>query len=178
VAVGYFFAGSSDPVIPAQPVDATTTTVFVATTVPVGDGLLTGSVSTFDPFGEGGENDQMLPALLDEDLTTLWSTERYPGPLREAKSGVGLRFGVLGSPRRLQLAGFSGGTVFTVFWSDEPSDDLDSYQRIAGATAPPGATFVDLPPRVDGYWLVWLTELPQQGDGSFQAFLSEVRFLP
>ena len=46
------------------------------------------------------------------------------------------------------------------------------------ATASPAGTTLDLPPRTDGFWLVWLTDLPPRGDGSYQAAIAELRFEP
>jgi serine/threonine-protein kinase len=48
--------------------------------------------ATFDPPpGSGGENDDQLPGLLDDDPATSWSTERYRDPdVTVLKPGVGL----------------------------------------------------------------------------------------
>ena len=94
------------------------------------------------------------------------------------KPGVGLTFTMRGTPTQIQLIELSVGTRFEIHWSDTFYPQLDEWARIAGAQAPRGTTFVDLPPREGGFWLVWLTDLPRQADGSFFALISEVRFLP
>jgi serine/threonine protein kinase len=180
VGVGYFFSGSANPVLPppaSTSPSATTTTLAP----PVEGGEETLPVQTsfaFDPYGEGGENDDLVPALTDDDTSTEWRTEIYQAPLAEAKPGVGLAFGLVGTPSRVQLVGLSTGTVFEIYWATSFVPDPEQWSRVAGAEAPPGATYVDLPPRADGYWLLWLVDLPQQDDGSYSAGLAEVRFLP
>jgi hypothetical protein len=32
--------------------------------------------------------------------------------------------------------------------------------------------------REEGYWLVWITSLPEQDDGTYGASISEIRLLP
>jgi hypothetical protein len=65
-----------------------------------------------------------------------------------------------------------------LYWSNELSDDPVLWERIAGASATPGATAIALPPRTDGFWLIWLTELSTREDGSYQTSMAELRFLP
>jgi hypothetical protein len=133
---------------------------------------------SFDPFGEGGENDQAIPNLMDGSAATTWRTERYRDPLSLQKPGVGLRFEVEGSPGHLQLLGFSTGTEFVLYWADEALDGIDGWDRVVSASAPPGAAHFALAPREDGHWLLWMTDLPEQADGTYFAELSEVQFVP
>lgn len=180
VALGRVFSEGGEPILPppATTVPVTTTDPPpVTTTVPAGDVALLNAAS-FDPFGEGGENDAAIPRLWDGDISTAWQTERYQDPFPLVKEGVGVTFTVSGSPARLELAGLTPGTVFEVYWSDTYYASLDQWDRVAGAQAPPGATFVDLPPRVDGFWLIWLTDLPGRSDGFYYSSMAEVRFRP
>ncbi len=134
------------------------------------------NVSAFDPFGEGGENDDAVQSLIDGDEATTWGTERYEGPLGGLKPGVGVTITTSGTPGRLEIVGLSPGTAFEVFWSDTFFAQLDEWVRVAGARAAPGITTIDLPARRDGFWLLWLTDLPEQADGSYSASLAELRF--
>jgi len=181
VALGRVFTGGG-PIIPVAPTttvagDPTSTTTVVSTTAPVG-AVAVISASSFDPFGEGGENDQDLPNLLDGSASTTWRTERYRDPLSLQKPGVGLRFEVTGTPGRLQLLGFTPGTQFELHWAEEVPETLDGWDQVLAATAPPGSALFTLPPRTGGNWLLWLTDLPQQPDGTYYAELAEVRFTP
>jgi hypothetical protein len=180
VALGRLVSGGGPPILPPQTTSATTTSSTVAATPPA---TLPGSVGTietrsFDPFGEGGENDDLIPNLVDGDSRSAWQTERYQSPIGSLKPGVGVVFTVTGSPSRVELIELSEGTSFELYWTGQFSDDLLGWDRIAGGASPPGATVVGLPRRESGFWLVWLTGLPQQDDGSYQATLAEVRFRP
>ncbi len=181
VALGRVVSGGGEPILPT-PVTTTTPSVSAtepppSTTGPVSEVGIE-NVATFDPHGGGGENDASVTNLVDGDTATSWQTERYQDPLAGIKPGVGVTFTMRGTPARIQLIELSVGTRFEIHWSDAFYPQLDEWARIAGAQAPPGATFVDLPPREGGFWLVWLTDLPRHPDGSFYASIAEVRFLP
>ncbi|MEA1902808.1 MAG: hypothetical protein U9N56_04705 [Actinomycetota bacterium] len=181
VALGRVFSGSGEPIIPTPP--TTTSLPELGTTTAPPPAAAPGQVAienaaSFDPFGEGGENDDTIGNLHDNDFSTAWRTERYRDPLPLLKEGVGVTFTVTGSPTRVQLAGFTPGTVFEIYWSDTFFPQPKDWTRVAGAVAPPGAAFVDLPTRQEGFWLLWLTDLPLHTDGMFYSSISEVRFLP
>lgn len=180
VALGRLVSGGGPPILPPRATTATSVATSVAETPPA---TLPGSVGiietrSFDPFGEGGENDDLIPNLVDADSRSAWQTERYQSPIGSLKPGVGVVFTVTGSPSRVELIELSEGTRFEIYWTGQFSGDLVGWERIAGGASPPGATVVGLPRRESGFWLVWLTDLPQQGDGSYQATLAEVRFRP
>jgi len=184
VALGRVLTGGG-PIVPGSPtttvgVDPTgsaTTSPSLVTTAPTGSVSVLNALS-FDPFGEGGENDEAIPNLLDGSASTSWRSERYRDPLPLQKPGVGLRFEVEGSPTDLQLVGLSPETVFELLWADEPLDGLDGWNRVVAASAPTGAARFTLAPRDGGYWLLWMTDLPEQSDGTYFVELSEVRFFP
>lgn len=180
VTVGFFLSGGTALVVPTPTtaeVTSTTATPNATTTTPEG---VTGAleVATVDPYGEGGENDQLVANMVDGDTSTEWRTERYLDPLPLLKPGVGVSMQVAGRPSRLQLVGLTEGTVFEILWSEEPFPDPTGWEHIAGGVASPGSTSLSLPPRVNGYWLVWLTDLPERGDGTYQAAIAELRFEP
>jgi hypothetical protein len=179
VAIGLLFTGGS-PVIPESPTttlaEAPSTTVLATTTIPPVAPVTVVEATSFDPFGEGGESDTLIPNLFDDDISTTWRTERYQDPLPLLKPGVGVRFEIEGQPSRLELFALSPGTVFELFWSGDRDAALDDWERIAGAQAPPGTTSVDLPSRSNGYWLVWMVDLPRQSDGTYSSSIAEVRF--
>ena len=180
VALGLLFVGG-DPLIPVSPTGTEpnspgSTAPEVTTTAVVAEPVDVIAGSSFDPFGEGGESDTLVANLLDGDNTTSWRTERYQDPLPLVKPGVGVQFGVEGTPHRVQLLGFTGGTSFQLYWSPGEADALADRERIAAARASPGVTTLDLPDRDGGQWLIWIVDLPQQSDGTYYATVSEVRF--
>ncbi|HEX7099044.1 MAG TPA: hypothetical protein VF377_07365 [Acidimicrobiia bacterium] len=186
VGLGRLFTPDSLPIAPppaaeqaggTSPSPSTTVAETPSTsTVPAATGDV--SVSTaeaFDPFGGGDENDEMVENLLDGDPSTEWRTETYLDPLPLLKPGVGVRVGVSGTPRILELSGLGAGASLEVRWAPRPTDNLDDYEVLGRLNSQPGPTSVQLPPRADGTWLIWFTDLPPR-DGDFQASLSELRF--
>jgi hypothetical protein len=83
-----------------QPVDEQTTAPHVAT----GPLTITGWHS-YDPGGDGTENDVDLPNLHDGSGTTTWTTQCYADKFTGSKLGVGLVF---------DLKGTGGGTLDVV----------------------------------------------------------------
>ncbi|MGH8915017.1 MAG: hypothetical protein ACRDZM_10950 [Acidimicrobiia bacterium] len=182
VVLGRAFVDGGPIIIPISPtttvgVDATSTTIAPATTVPSGSVMVT-AVTSFDPFGEGGENDAALPNITDGDPATSWRSERYRDPLSLQKPGVGISFDIEGSPIAIQLLDLSTGTEFELYWSAEPAPALADWSRVLAASVRPGTTLFTLPPRDGGHWLLWMTDLPQQPDATYFTELAEVRFLP
>lgn len=182
VVVGFVLSGGSSLVVPtptttSRDTATTTTPPAVTTTIEIGDVIVT-EPGAFDPFGEGGENDQLASNLIDGDTATEWRTERYLDPLTLLKPGVGVTVRVSGIPGQLHVLRLDEGSRFDLYWAAEWSDQLDRWERVAGANAAPGETSIDLPARTDGYWLVWLTELAAQEDGTFLSSIAELRFLP
>jgi hypothetical protein len=181
VAVGILLSGGSAPVVPtptSEQQSSTTTEPTDVTTTLAEDDVTATQPGTLDPFGEGGENDQLAANLVDGDISTEWRTERYLDPIGLLKPGVGVTVRVLGTPSLLELVRLSEGSVAEIFWSEERLDDPQGWQRVVGVRATPGSTTVDLPPRTDGFWLIWLTELSSQDDGTFLSSIAELRFDP
>lgn len=179
VALGRLFVAGG-PVIPDQP---DTTSAGRVTTEPPTVTTLAGTValtevSSYDPFGEGGENDDLLANLTDGNPSTNWRTERYQDPMALVKPGVGVRFDVSGSPGSMEMRGLTPETSFEVYWGEAVFPLVDEWERILGGIAPEGTTSLRLPARPDGHWLLWLTDVPQQPDGTYSASLSEVLFQP
>jgi len=163
---------------PATPSDRPTSTTLVDPVVEDetrGFGLRA-SVAVFDPLGDGAENDQLLASLLDGAPNTAWATEPYPEPIAQVKGGVGLVFEVEGEPRSMQLAG-TPGTRFRIGWAPAPAD-LAAFEDVGSGSLIPAPTAMQLPPRSGGIWLLWLIDLPENGDGAYQAEISGVRFVP
>ena len=180
VALGRVFVGGG-PIIPVPatvPIARTTTSLESPGTTAAANLVAITSVDSYDPFGEGGENNDVLAYLTDRNTGTSWRTERYHDPLTAIKEGVGIRIDVTGTPSQVQLIGFSPGTEFEIYWAEAVFPHPEEWERLAGALAPPGRASLGLPPRTGGHWLIWMTDLPLQPDGTYYATLSEVRFRP
>ncbi len=124
-------------------------------------------VESFDPFGSGGEHDDELPALLDPDPGTAWTSEKYNSPdLGGLKDGVGvvLSLAEVAELDELALSSPTQGWAAAVYVAERPAanlagwgDPVDTKEGIEG-----DATF-DLGGQSGGAVLVWITDL---GDGS------------
>ncbi|MEX0666906.1 MAG: hypothetical protein WD313_01095, partial [Acidimicrobiia bacterium] len=103
IALGRVLAGDvTVPVIPGPSASAPTSSTTTSTTTTTQPGspvpVLIAAASTYDPFGEGGENDGSVGLVIDGDPATTWRTERYRDPIELLKPGVGLTIAVAGTP--------------------------------------------------------------------------------
>lgn len=133
-------------------------------------------VTTFDPYGGGGEMDHRLDRLVDGDGETTWRTERYYDPLSLIKAGVGLVMAPPPGARRLELLGITPGTVYTLSWAESPDASLSEWRPVATGQTASGAFFLTLPHRPAGAWMVWFTELPYVSPENYSTTIAEVRF--
>ncbi|MEA3502970.1 MAG: hypothetical protein U9R47_09375 [Actinomycetota bacterium] len=134
-------------------------------------------VSVYDPFGDGIENDESLAAVVDGRRTTDWETEPYPAPLDETKEGVGIILDPLIPIGAIEITG-TPDTRFTIAWNETLPDVPGDWDRIGAAQILTGTTRLDVAHREEGFWLVWITSLPQRIDGSYGTSIAEIRLLP
>lgn len=139
------------------------------------------AVTSFDPFGDGGEHDEDLPLAVDGDPGTAWQTEGYTtADLGGAKPGVGvvLDLGQGRSVGALRLETDSPGFTFSVYaGEDADSFDPEGGSPVASTDGQDSFTAVNpmeisLEPFRGQYLLVWITELvPHDG---YRALVNEV----
>ncbi len=134
-------------------------------------------VSIYDPFGDGIENDETLDSVIDGRRTTSWETEPYPSPLDETKEGVGIVLESLIPIGAIEITG-TPETRFTVAWNGTLPDVPGDWDRIGAAQILTGTTRLDVAHREEGFWLVWITSLPQRTDDSYGTSIAEIRLLP
>lgn len=169
------------PVPPTTTIPPPTTT---STTIPEPRIIV---VDVLDPSADG-ERDAELPNLTDGDATTGWRTERYFAPINLIKPGVGVTFVVDQAPGRMEFEA-SGGTAFEIRWAQTVPDTFEGWELIETGTVPGeagaaiGRVAVELPDRNGGFWLLWLVDLPRQGESDedpprdfYYTFVYEVRF--
>jgi serine/threonine protein kinase len=170
-----------DPSTTTAPAPTTTTTLPPAVRIIV--------VDVLDPSRDG-ERDDELPNLIDGDPATGWRTERYFAPISLIKPGVGVTFVVDRPPANLAFDA-SIGTSYEVRWAQTLPDELGAWETISAGVvagdpgASSGTTAVTLPARQGGFWLIWLTDLPVQGQSDdepprdfYYSFIFDVRFTP
>jgi eukaryotic-like serine/threonine-protein kinase len=137
--------------------------------------------TSFDPFGTGGEHDELIALAHDGNPSTAWQTEGYNSPTMD-KPGVGIVFD-LGNPRTvgsLVLQTESPGYAFSVFAGDdatsfdpEAGSPLTSTDGETSFTAEEGLDLALEPVRAP-YVMIWITELVEH-DG-YRALVNEADF--
>jgi hypothetical protein len=164
------------PAAPAEQEPGAPTSTAPATETPP-ESAIPALVTVYDPYGDGTENDEAVDAVTDGNRSTTWETEPYPDPLDETKDGVGI---ILESPVPIGAIEVSGtpNTEFTVAWNARVPDVPGDWDRIGAAQIITGTTRLDVAHREEGFWLVWITALPEQADGNYRTSISEIRLLP
>ena len=164
------------PAAPAEQEHAAPTSMAQATNTPT-ENAIPAAVTVYDPFGDGIENDDALVALVDGERATMWETEPYPSPLDETKEGVGI---ILEPPVPIGAIEITGtpDTRFTVAWNATLPDIPGDWDRIGAGQILTGTTRLDVASREQGFWLLWITSLPQRPDGSYGTSIAEIRLLP
>ncbi len=133
---------------------------------PAGDGggasaVAVGSVTSFDPDGDGVEHEDEVALLVDGDPSTSWNTARYDGAdFAGLKPGVGFVLVLDGAVPlgELELLGTSRGFDAEVVVADAPRDTRAAWGEAVDTDEGVGtdATF-DLEGRTGGAILVWIT---------------------
>jgi hypothetical protein len=136
---------------------------------------LPATASVYDPLGDGAESDASVANATDNARSSAWSTEAYSRPIRDIKDGVGLVIDVEGTPGAVFVSG-TAGTTFLIGWSATIPDDPDQWEHIGRGTLQEAAVRMQLPVRGDGFWRLWLTDLPEQPNGSYRSEISDVSF--
>lgn len=143
-------------------------------------------VATYDPLGDGVENDEQVGFAADGDPTTVWSTVCYESEYLGAKGGVGLVTTFTGTaPGRLEIdlpAGPWAVEVRTVAADTYPAS-LDGWGEVVAAANANGAETMSVPLIAAArHALVWFRQLPADpdcsGDNPHRASVSEIRFSP
>lgn len=112
----------------------------------------------FDPYGDNEEHSEDVALAFDGNETTAWETENYSSPLEaQGKDGVGVVFdlGESVDVGAIELAGDLGD--FEVRYADELSPDLNAFEL---ANEGNDARIELGEPIAARYWLVWITNLP------------------
>ncbi|MCH8899392.1 MAG: hypothetical protein IH942_02720 [Acidobacteria bacterium] len=156
-----------------EPTSPTTTIPIIEAPV---DQSVAATAIAYDPLGDGAENNDDADAVLDGDRGTSWHTERYPGPLPDTKAGVGLVLIADGPISAIEISG-SRDTRYTLAWAAEPLPTYDDWQPAGSGTLLTGITRHQVP-AAEGAWLIWLTHLPEQSDGTFAAEIWSVSLIP
>ncbi len=177
VALGRVLSeGSGAPIMVPPPSGVVITTTTTTIQEPSEKRVQVLSVSSVDPFGGGDENDDLVANLVDGDASTSWRTERYRDPLPLLKPGVGLTFELTGTPASVEFVRMTAGVAYRLAWSPVKPEDPAAWESIVTGRTAEGNTTLQLPPRADGNWILWMTDLPTADGANYSADIAEVRF--
>ncbi len=136
---------------------------------------LAATASVYDPLGDGTESDDAVGNATDANRSSAWSTEAYSRPIKDIKDGVGLILDVDGTPGAVYLSG-TAGTTFLIGWSATIPEGPDHWEHIGRGTLQEAEVRLQLPVRGGGVWRLWLTDLPEQPDGSYRSEITNIQF--
>jgi hypothetical protein len=140
--------------------------------------LQAASVEAFGPAGPGqGDSPQLASLAISGNPATPWHSDWYATPdFNGNQSGTGLLLDlgqdVTVASARILLGSAAGGTV-QLRLGNTPSL---AEMPVAATAANPGGTLTLQvnPPVAARYVLVWFTELPPDGSGTYQAYVYDV----
>jgi serine/threonine-protein kinase len=122
----------------------------------------------YDPLGTGGEHPDRVSAAIDDDPNSAWSTETYDGG-QLGKAGVGLyvdaRPGVIA--KRMDIRTSTPGWSATIYAAQTgpPAKVGPGWTAVGRIVHAQGSTKVRLTTdQAYRYYLIWITQLPPQGD--------------
>ncbi len=145
---------------------------------PTGGPIAIQSVASFDPEGDGKENDDRVARTIDGDQSTAWTTKTYFDQFGPAglKQGVGLLLD-LGSVQRVgsvSVRTAGGATGLELRAAKTSGTTTDDFALVASQSNVDGpADLVPREPLRARYLLVWLTSLPAVG-ADFRGSISEI----
>ncbi|GAB95425.1 hypothetical protein BJY21_002224 [Kineosphaera limosa] len=180
--LGMFSRGGEQPEPQASPgpgtAAPTTPGQSPAASPTLGDPITPVGITSFDPQGDGTENESAAPRAIDGDQGTFWRSEGYRSnaSFGNQKDGVGL---VVELP--------AGTTVheIRVWLPDHDSQDveffvndsasLDGATRVGGFTDGKGERSVPVRnPTAGSRLIVWVTKAAAESDGRFRAQINEI----
>ena len=140
--------------------------------------------SDFDPFGTpvGVEHPEVVDDAIDGDPETNWLTESYDaGPALEAsgKPGVGLIVSTdeVVSGRQMQIQTEDPGWTAEIYGFDgSPPEDLEGWGEPLTSPFKTNDDEANIPlnDNESDHYLIWITELTQNDEGSYFATINEV----
>jgi hypothetical protein len=169
--VGAMLAGERGADQKSTPKDKVTTGAAVE--VP-----LVGVVPFDPPPGDGTEHDDLVRNISDDDPATTWETEGYADASLNNKDGVGVVVTLDEAVKleELQIETPRPGWTVEIFGAERPEPALEAWTSLS----PPTKVLDGIPISVDAkdkafrYFLVWITQLPRDGE-SFKAKIGGIR---
>jgi hypothetical protein len=125
----------------------------------------------YDPIGGDGEHHADTAKAIDRNVVTAWTTETYDSGIPQTKPGVGLYVDT-GDPvaaRKVDIISRQSTYKAQVLAATgpEPPPDISGWTPVSGTFTVSGTSHVPIDTKGKSYqlYLVWITELPAQGQG-------------
>lgn len=139
---------------------------------------LTG-IRSFDPAGNGEENDDTLPRAIDGRLDTAWESRGYDTRNLNGLPGVGVivDLGAEKTVRTVTTDSYDQGWSAEIYVSTSFRPTLDEWGPKAGEirNAETGEQRITLTPTNGRFVLVWITDLGPRRGSQFRSAFSEIR---
>ena len=138
------------------------------------------AAAAFDPYGTGGENDELAQFVIDGDATTGWRSERYDDrDITALKPGVGLIVALArsGDVKELEVASPTPGWRAEVYVADRVQTSFSEWGKPVGRVraGAAGTTRIEFDDGRGSAVLLWFTYV---GDGPVSRIdVSEIRVL-
>jgi serine/threonine-protein kinase len=136
------------------------------------------SGQSFDPQGQGTENQAAVANAFDGDPQTSWRTEGYASPsFGNLKSGVGfwVDLGARHTLERVEVVTTTPGISYELRVADAPTAIPEGWRRVAAVAAAGGRDDLRFDePQTARYLLIWVTGNLQPIEGRHRAAFSEV----
>jgi hypothetical protein len=148
-------------------------------TTPTGTGEVARilGISTYDPFGDDSENEDLVALAFDGDAETAWTTVEYR-LASMGKSGVGLIVDLGGQTlvTKVDIEFISASHVAQIYVGDTTTPDFETAAMIGQTDGLSDvASVVASEPTQGRYVIIWLTpDLPKAQSGRFQGGIAEI----
>jgi eukaryotic-like serine/threonine-protein kinase len=169
-------AGGSTATVTESPTTATTSGPAPTSAPPAAEPPAIAGVSTLDPQGDDGENDETAPAAVDADPASAWESSTYKtADFGGLKDGVGLVV-QLAKPALVSTvtvtANGSGG-AFEVRTAPGAGLGGSNVVGTGSVTGQPVAVALN-PPVETQFLIIWFTEVPST-DAGYRIELTQVQ---
>lgn len=171
-------ASSSQVAPPAEPQSPTTQQPPAAPAV--GTAVEPSAVSVYNP-GSKGDNTGRAKNATDGDVGTAWKTDEYDKQFPVLKDGVGLivTFKDPINLSQLKIDSGSPGSKVEIRTADKKNPRLDETRVVGSGELAAGQSTIALQqPQQGRYFIIWITQLGEDGDGEFVTEIKELTFLP
>ena len=151
--------------------------IVITTPTGTGEQVVISGISTYDPFGDDTENEDLAPLAIDGDTKTAWTTVPYRLATM-SKSGVGLivDLGTETLVTKVDLEFTSEGHIAQIYVGDTTTPDFSTATKIGQTDGLSNvASVVVKEPKLSRYVFVWLTpDLPKAKSGKYQGGIAEI----